>query len=190
MIGFLRHFWQSEEGSATLEFVLWFPLFWALFMWSVEQGVYLVRQVGLDRAVDLAVRDVRLGAFDDLIGPNLSLAQQTALLHDAVKDRVCDLAFLIPRCQDDVKLEMQQVDPRNWSMLRAAVDCVDRSDSSRPVSQFTPGQSNDLVVLRACALFDPFFPTTGLGARLTKVSGGAYALVAVSSFAVEPVRRD
>ena len=190
MMGYLRRFSKSETGSATIEFVLWFPLFWAAFMWSFEQGMYLVRQVGLERAIDLAVRDVRLGAFDDLIDPSLSEAQQTALLHDAVKDRVCDFAFLIARCQENVKLEMQQVDPRNWSMLGGAVDCVDRSDSGRPVSQFRPGQSNDLMVLRACALIDPYFPTSGLGAQLTKVSGGAYALVAVSSFAIEPVRRD
>lgn len=85
---------------------------------------------------------------------------------------------------------MQQVDPRNWSMLAGPADCVDRSDPGRPVGEFTPGRSNHLMVLRACALFDPFFPTSGLGARLTKVSGGAYALVAVSSFAIEPVRRD
>jgi TadE-like protein len=190
MTGFLHRFRTSEDGSATIEFVLWVPLFLSLFLWSFEQGYYLLRQVGLDRAVDLAVRDVRLGAFDDLIDPSLSEAEQTALLHDAVKDRVCDFAFLIRRCQQDVKLEMRQVDPRNWATLGDTVDCVDRSDAGRPVNQFTPGQSNDLMMLRACALFDPLYPTSGLGARLAEVGGGTYALVAVSSFAVEPVRRD
>jgi len=190
MIRFLNRFFRTEEGSATIEFVIWFPLFWSMFMWSFEQGMYLVRQVVLDRAVDLAVREVRLGGFDDLLDPSLSQAQQTAQLHDAVKSRVCDFAFLVPNCQNDVKLEMQQLEPRNWSMLDDSVDCVDRSDPGRPVSQFTPGQSNDLMVLRACALIDPYFPTSGLGARLAKVSGGAYALVAVSSFAIEPVQRN
>lgn len=187
MIRILHRFCRSEEGSATIEFVLWFPLFWGLFIWSIEQGVYLVRQVALDRSIDLAVRDVRLGAFDELLDPNLSQAQQTAALHDAVKARVCDLAFMIPNCMAEVRLEMQQVDPRNWSMLGGAADCVDRSDRGRPVNRFTPGQSNDLMMLRACALIDPIFPTSGLGARIAKVSGGAYALVAVTSFAIEPV---
>lgn len=85
---------------------------------------------------------------------------------------------------------MQRVDPRDWSMLGNDVDCVDRAKPGLPANQFVPGQSNDLMVLRACALIDPYFPTTGLGARLEKVSGGAYALVAVQSFAIEPELED
>jgi hypothetical protein len=183
---FFRSFRRSEEGSATIEFVIWFPLFWGLFIWSFEQGMYLARQVVLDRAVDLAVRNVRLGAFDDLVDSGQSGSQQTAALHDAVKERVCEFAFMIPDCLNQLRLEMQQVNPRSWSMLDGSADCVDRAAPGRPAGQFTAGQSNQLMVLRACALIDPHFPSSGLGARLEKVSGGAYALVAVTSFAIEP----
>lgn len=182
LLGFAR----SEEGSATLEFVIWFPLFWALFMWSFEQGMYLVRQIALDRGLDLTVRDLRLGAFDELIDPKLSSLQQTLVLHTAVKERVCQLAPLIPDCPSQVKLEMRVIDPRNWSMLGNDVDCVDGADPGRPAIEFMPGQSNDLMVIRACALFDPYFPTSGLGARLEKVSTGSYALVSIATFAIEP----
>ena len=42
------------------------------------------------------------------------------------------------------------------------------------------------MILRACSLFDPFFPTTGLGASIPKRSGGAYALISLTSYVVEP----
>ena len=87
---------------------------------------------------------------------------------------------------DEIRLEMQPIDPRSWSIIPAAVDCVDRDDRSRPARTFVAGLSNQLMILRACALFDPYFPTTGLGAALPRMSGGAYGLISVSSFVIEP----
>ena len=42
------------------------------------------------------------------------------------------------------------------------------------------------MLLRACSLFDPYFPTSGLGARLPRESGNAYALVSSTTFVIEP----
>jgi hypothetical protein len=164
---------RSEEGSATAEFVIVLPTLMLLFLSTFELGLLMTRQVMLDRAVDLAIRDVRLGAFEEVT-------------HDALKDLVCERAMAIPNCERDLRLEMRPLDPRNWQGIPAAVDCVDRADDSAPVRTFTPGQSNQLLVLRACALFDPWFPSTGLGFDIPKVSGGAYALVTASAFVIEP----
>lgn len=98
MIRFLRRFLRSEQGSASVEFVILFPVMFGLFLQSFEQGMYLMRQVSLDRALDLAVREVRLGMLDDLIDPAKTPAQQTQILHDAVKARICDYGSMLPDC--------------------------------------------------------------------------------------------
>lgn len=170
-------FARDEGGSATIEFTLFVPTFLFLFMSSFESGMLLVRQVMLDRAVDLTVRDVRLGNFDTVDPEDM---------FEALKAAMCDTATQMNDCERELKLEMQPVDPRAWSMIDAEADCVDREDDdSIPFSNFVPGVQNQLMIIRACALFDPFFPTLGLGAMLAEPAG-YYALVSSSAYVIEP----
>jgi len=170
---FLRRFRKSQDGSATIEFTLLVPLMLGFCLSNIELGILLTRQVMLDRGMDLAVRDVRVGAMEDVT-------------HDNLKAAICAGALIIPDCVNQLRLEMVPTDPRDWESLPAQADCVDREDDSIPVREFTPGQQNQLMLLRACSLFDPFFPTTGLGAEIPRMSGDAYALVATTSYVVEP----
>jgi hypothetical protein len=171
--GFLRRFAKAEDGNGTVEFVIMLPFFFGLFMSTYELGMAMTRQVMLYRGLDLAVRQVRLGLMDPVD-------------HDTLKAEICDGAAIIPDCLNQVKLEMRQVDPRNWAAIPTDADCVDREDNSAPLVSFTPGVMNQLMFLRACALFDPIFPTSGLGAAIPRESGDAYGLVAISSFVIEP----
>ena len=173
MMQMLRRFWNSEDGSSTIEFVILFPMVFGVFLSTIELGALMTRQIMLDRGLDLAVRQVRLG----LVRP---------VTHDALKRLVCRGAFLIPDCMNQLKLEMVPADPRAWTTLPTDIDCVDRAKPAEPVRGFTPGQSNELMLLRACSLFDPYFPTSGLGARLPRESGNAYALVSSTTFVIEP----
>jgi len=54
------------------------------------------------------------------------------------------------------------------------------------VRSFTAGQSNELVIVRACMLYDPIFPTSQLALERTTDQNGKSALVAVSAFTQEP----
>jgi len=170
---FLRRFHRTEDGSGTIEFVIFTPFFFMIFMSTFELGMLFTRQVMLDRGVDLTVRQIRLGAVFP-VDP------------EVVKEMICDRAMMIPDCMTQLKLEMRPLDPRNWGMVPNEADCLDRADTSLPLREFTPGVMNELMVLRACVLFDPYFPTTGLGSQLPRQSGDAYALVSTSSFVVEP----
>ena len=82
-VPFLRRFRRSEEGNGTIEFVLFVPFFLALFLSSFELGMLLARNVMLDRGLDIAVRQVRLGQMDPVN-------------HDNMKAAVCDAAVIIP----------------------------------------------------------------------------------------------
>lgn len=184
MIRALQHigrYWQrfsrDQSGNGTIEFVLILPAFIAIFLSTFELGMLMSRQVMLDRGLDMAVRQVRLG---------LVIEDEDTSLHDAIKAQICANASLIPNCLNEIRLEMQPINPRAWSIIPDAVDCVDRDDPGQPARNFVAGVSNQLMILRACALFDPYFPTTGLGAALPRMSGGAYGLISVSSFVIEP----
>lgn len=170
---FLRRFRRSDEGNGTIEFVIWVPFMFMIFMSTFELGMLFTRQVMLDRGVDMTVRLIRLGAV-----PNIN---QTV-----IRQMVCDRALLIPDCMNQIRVEMRPIAPRNWGIIPNGADCVNRNDPSLPLRQFTPGIQNELMVIRVCALFDPYIPTTGLGAALPRQSGGAYALVSTAAFVVEP----
>ncbi len=174
----LRVFAQDEAGNGTIEFVMIFPFFFVIFMSTFELGMAMTRQVMLDRGVDVAVRLVRLG----LVVP---------LNHDTLKQEICDAALIIPNCIAELKLEMQPLNPRNWVNIPNAADCVDRADPALPPRGFAGGTMNQLMIIRACMLFDPFIPTTGLGGHnlgtaIASDNGGSYALVSMSSYVVEP----
>ncbi len=48
------------------------------------------------------------------------------------------------------------------------------------------GTSNEMMLIRACVMLDPIFPTTGMGFHLPMDGTGAYALVSSTAFVNEP----
>ena len=184
-------FCADESGVVTVEFVIIFPVFFTFFLMSVESGMMQVRQVVLDRGVEVAVRDIRVGHISnpDVDDPT------SAAFRALVLDRLCVAAAVLPNCRDQTQIEMIRVDPRAWddSDIPTEVECVDRSVVVQPSVTFTSGDGNELVFLRACIRVDPFFPTTGLGKAIVSqtsgndVSGSSVALVSLGFFAVEPI---
>lgn len=169
----LRQFHRAEAGSSTIEFVIIFPAFFTFFLSTFELGMLETRHVMMDRGLDIAVRKIRLGQLEPVT-------------HEGFKQAVCNAAAIIPDCMNQIKLEMRRLDPFAWVAIPPVADCVDRNDANIAVREFTPGASNELMLIRACALFDPYFPTTGLGASLPRVSGGAYGLISAASYVIEP----
>lgn len=170
---FLRRL-RSEKGSATVEFVILFPFFIALFGSSFEASYVTMRQMMLERATDIIVRNVRLG-----IGGTPT--------HDSLKADICNVAGIIPDCMQSLHIELELVDKSTWSVRTGNVQCVDRDEDIEPAVNFVPGNDNDLMLMTVCAVFEPMVPITGLGLKLPKVNGGKYyGLVAITAFANEP----
>ncbi len=169
----LKDFRRNEGGNATLEFVLALPFMMLIFTTAYEGGMLSTRHVMLERGVDVAVREVRIGI---LINPT----------HDSLSERICEAASIIPDCISNLRLEMVSTDLRNFSPPGSDVACVNRADTGTPVLNFNTGLNNQMMILRACALFDPLIPTSGIGKEIPKRSGGAYALVATSAYVMEP----
>ncbi|MEY2961683.1 MAG: hypothetical protein RLZ60_1513 [Pseudomonadota bacterium] len=169
----LSRFARDDRGTATVEFALIFPVYIILLLSAFESGMLMTRQVMLERGLEMAMRDVRIGAM-------------SPVTHDTLKNAICNNAGIIPNCADALKIEMRRVDLLNWTNLPAAADCIDRNDPAAPLVAFQQGGANQMVVVRACALFDPVFPTLGLGAQIPRETGNEYALVSRSAFVREP----
>lgn len=169
----LRRAFGREEGGATVEFVIVFPLFLTVLLTSVESGLMLARQVMLERALDMAVRDLRLGSW---VNPD----------HDGLRERICARTGILRDCRTDLLLELQPVDATNWILPQDPVACVDREEEIEPVTQFTPGAGNQLMLVRVCYIADPLFPTTRFGLQLPLDASGGFQLRSASAFVNEP----
>lgn len=169
----LNRFRRCESGQSTVEFAITFPAVITILLSGIELGFVNLQHSMLERAMDMTVRDIRLGTG-------------AAPQHDEIKALICQRAGFVQACEENLRLEMVRVDPRNWNGISATPDCTDKSEEVAPVRNFVNGLDNELMILRACAKIDPVFPTTGLGANIPKDAYGQYALVATSVFVQEP----
>ncbi|MCX8507956.1 MAG: pilus assembly protein [Rhodobacteraceae bacterium] len=163
----------DEEGSATIPFAIMMPFFLILVMSSLEMGMMLIRHVLLERSLDLAVRNLRLGTW---VNPT----------HDQLKKVICNNAWLIPNCSNVLLVELRPVSKVTWQPLSAGPVCVDRAKAINLPPPFQPGAGDEMMLIRVCAKFDPIYPMTGLGFHLPKDNTGAYALISSTAFVNEP----
>lgn len=170
----LRAFGGSESGVATVEFVVVFPFWVALFLSAYEVAIMNIRAVMLERATDIAVREIRLSGG-------------SVIEHDDVRDLVCDYSILIEDCEDIAKIELARVDRDTWAVdLEEDADCQDRLDEIKPPKNFQNGTENDLMLIRVCATVDAVFPNFGVGRTIPKDEQGGYRLITHSIFVNEP----
>lgn len=170
----LVRFWRRTEGSSTVELVLALPLMLGLLFTGVDFGAVMLRQVFLDRAVDIATREVRLGH----VGSG-GLSE--------FREAICARTVLLPDCSANITIEMRPVNTTTWAGLDAPAQCVDRAEDIRPVLAFDPGAgAQELMLVRVCVVANPFIRLTGYAMNMTLDASGGYALVSRAAFANEP----
>lgn len=188
MIRYLRRkalaFGRGEDGNMTVEFVIVLPMIFSIFMMSFESGLLMMRSVMLERAVDMTMRELRLGQI-----ANPTTAE--------LKARICDRTVIIANCASSVRIEMLPVNMAVWNMPTTAPGCVDRTQTIQPPESYNPGGQNELMLTRVCVLQRAIFPTlglsdkfVGLGEGLTANQPGGfgeYGLIVMSSFVNEPI---
>ncbi|SHH71815.1 TadE/TadG family type IV pilus assembly protein [Cognatishimia maritima] len=168
----LRNFRLKEDGNAAVEFVIMAPLLLILMLASVEIGMMTIRNSLLERAMDDTVRWVRLNTG-------------AAPTHAELKTMICEYN-VVPDCETNLQLEMLVRDLRSWEVLPASYTCTDRAEEILPMSEFSLGEDNELVVLRACAKFEPLFPNALFASVLSKDGAGDAALTYTTAFVQEP----
>ncbi|EPX80905.1 TadE/TadG family type IV pilus assembly protein [Litoreibacter arenae] len=175
-VRFLRSLMGREDGNATIEFAILFPVFMLIFMSIFEIGMLMTRYMMFDRALDVAVRHVRL-------------AEDRSFTQDQVKQLLCSQTVILRNhCLEDLMLEMVRLDEddQNWVFPTDATPCRDLSQEVQPATAHVTGEGNDVIFVRACMSIEPFFPTAALGEYLTRDSAGRLNMIAMSAFSVEP----
>ena len=169
----LRHMGGDASGAATVEFVLVFPFFIAIFLSAFDMAAMNIRAVSLERATDQVVRSIRLGGG-------------STVAYDKVLSDVCNRVFMIDDCKNSVKIELQKVATNSWTLPSPDADCSKRDGTIRPARGFANGAENELMLVRVCAIVDPFFPNIGVGRSMPKTDDGGYWVIASSAFVNEP----
>ena len=164
---------RREDGTATVEFVIFIPVLLMIFMASIESGFYMAKYVMLERGLDIVMRDVRLGKMGVVNQANLRTA-------------ICNATPILTDCANVVKIDMRPVSTANFDMPADPAKCVNRGSATQANTTFTPGSSNEIMIVRVCVVQDLMFPSTGYGLRLKKDAQGGYQMVAASFFVNEP----
>lgn len=179
MLSRTRSFFRKDDGNTTVEFILVVPIYLSILMMSIELGLVTLRTTMLERGLDMAVRDIRLGTG--------TFSNDSAVLHNDIKQAICDNALIILDCQKNLKLEMSPADIRVFSSLDTSPDCTDKAVTGEPVYNITPGQQNELMLLRACLKYNPLFPEEFLGSNLAKDTSGQVSIISTTAFVQEPI---
>lgn len=169
----LARFWRREDGVASVEFVILFPAIMTIFFSSFEVSIYLLRATLLERALDLNVRELRLGRL-------------TPATPEQLKKQVCNDTLIFKDCPNAIAIELTTIDTNTWNLPPEQMVCVDRDENIAPAVEVSFGQVNDLMMVRACAVLDPFFGTTPLVMDLPLDPSGGYIVAAASTFVNEP----
>lgn len=175
----LKCFARDEEGTASVEFVLVMPIYITIMAMGVELGLITLRHTLLERGLDMAVRDVRLGTGTFSTDPGAT--------HDTIKDAICENSLMLLDCQNSLRLEMRSADIRAFNSLNTKAECVDSAEESDPVYKVFPGQQNELMLLRACLQYDPIFPDAFLGSAISTNAQGEASVIVTSAFVQEPL---
>ena len=169
-----RRLWRRDEGSSTVEFVIVAPMILVLMFSAIDFGMVMLRQVFLDRSVDMVVREVRLGRVPAGGG-------------QAFRQMICNRTFMLPNCINAISVEMRPVDTVTWAGLTGPAQCINREEDIAPALQFQPNQGAQvLMLLRVCIVADPFIDTTGMVMGMTRAASGGFNLVARAAWVNEP----
>ncbi|WP_179379219.1 TadE/TadG family type IV pilus assembly protein [Jannaschia marina] len=167
-----------EAGGASVEFVLLVPAFLMVFISSFEASLMLTRQVMLERAMDIAVRDIRLDTG-------------STVTQNQVRNAVCDRARILPDCRENMLIELTLITRTSYATPDADAPCVNQLTSIVPRSIFAGGRAGQMVLARACYSVRPSLPLAvlagnrTLGSYLIDDTDGTFRIVTATAFVVE-----
>lgn len=171
----LQRFASSEDATATMEFVIVFPIIMMLFIAAFETSMILTRQVLLERSLDSAVRVLRL-------------AKGVETSADGVRQAICDNTSVLQDCDELLTVDLQVIDRADYGLPADDQICANRGEDIviRPDNEFQPGVDNELLLVRVCMIVDRILPFSGFGLNLARDASGGIHMTAATVFVNEP----
>ncbi|MEO1492258.1 MAG: TadE/TadG family type IV pilus assembly protein [Pseudomonadota bacterium] len=190
----LRTIRGNTRGGSSVEFAVAFP-FLCMFLFGYgEFGTLATRAVMLERGLDIAIREVRLGNIPTDLG-NVSAEEAADFQRELIKFRICQNAFLLVDCRQDLNVELIAI-PLGDPIPTNEISCVDRAaEEINPPAQMNFGTAGaadlEVMLVRACLVVDPIFEIGGwlAGVQITDPDTGEvvdHAIFAQTAFAREP----
>ena len=189
-----KRFRRDEEGTSTIEFVMWFPIFLMSTYSGVEYGIGAYNHANLERALDEIIQDVRMNKIE-----KYDPAPDASWSHTLLKEQICIKAAAIPDCFNNLSLEMQSVDPMDdlsvpnadgqLPIINSEPLCLDMPEDIDEADAriFEVGAANELMIIRACVEIKPLIVGSTLSQQVRKhKTNGRYQLHAMSVFVHEP----
>ena len=164
---------RREDGTASVEFVMAVPVLMTIFMASFESGLLMTRTVMLEQAVDITMRELRLGHY---VNPDAQL----------LKEEICKRTVIFNECDANIRIELIEVDKNTWALPTASTACINRDEEFQVPDTFMNQTEHDMMLMRVCVRQDLMFPTSGLGLKLATDSEGGFGLIAMAAFVIEP----
>lgn len=144
----LRRFFRADNGAVTAEFVILFPVVFLLLLVTLEMIFLMARATLLQQALEVTMRDVRLGNITD---PNVADLEET----------ICERMAAVEDCRTSMVLEFTQVNRTTFEMPGPQEPCTRRSVdimAARANDIYDTGAANELMVVRACMVVDSITP--------------------------------
>lgn len=170
----LRRFRNADDGSALVPFALWTPVMLGVALSTVEVGALTLRHTQLERALDLTVREMRLGTG-------------RTYTHAELKTMICSQTSILADCGQMLHLEMVGLDMRDWTDPPTTVECTDVGVDVTPQRNFEFGREHETMMLRACYKYRPISPVTALGRPVKTDTDGYTGVVSTAVFVHEPM---
>ncbi|GAB5448193.1 TadE/TadG family type IV pilus assembly protein [Gymnodinialimonas sp.] len=171
----IRAFWKDEAATATLEFVIVFPLLMIVYIAAFETALILTRQIMLERSLDMSTRVLRL-------------AQGVITDASTVRDTMCSNTNLLPNCETLLTIDLQIIDRTVYDMPSNDQVCAGRGNGIviAPDNEFEVGADNDFLLIRTCLVVERILPFSGFGLNLTRDDDGDMHMMASTIFVNEP----
>jgi len=168
--GFLGRFRRNAEGATAIEFGLVALPFITLLVSIFETALIFFTQAALDSGVANAGRMVRTGQV-----------QVQGLSEDQFKTMVCNSLAGYLDCNNRLT-----VDVRSFTSFASVVlpPALDGDGNLNGGTQFSPGASSDVVIVRAFYVWDLMMPGALTG--MSNMSSSKRLLAAASAFRNEP----
>lgn len=189
----LARFRRDQDGGvSTLEFVIIAPFLFFMFFATFEAGWLMLRQMMLDRGLDMAMREVRLN-----IVPNIT--------HSELKENICEEAIGIKDCENSLFIEMRSLAEveanddattgRRWPYT--TIMCRDKAEEIDPAvdaASFGSNEPDVLMFVVACVVVDPLIPglgglvpgMTAINNTLDEARAGGYKMASFAAYKSEP----
>lgn len=169
---------HGERGAATVEFVLLLPAFLMVFISSFDSSLHLIRQVMLERAVDVAVREIRLDTPGNVT-------------QNQIRNSICNRARILPDCNENLLVELSEVKRPAYELPDSGAPCVNQLTSISPRASFETDRTGKMILLRACYSVRPALPMAigtinrTLASNMINDEDGTVRMVTTTAFVVE-----